>query len=49
MIGASMKVFVKGMPLLMQTAQWMTISTPPSPPVPAMVQMPGNMTVNVNG
>jgi hypothetical protein len=49
MVGFSMKVFVKGQPLLMQNSQWMTIATPPAPPVPAMVTSPGNMTVNVNG
>jgi len=49
MAGMSMKVMVKGQPLLMQTAQWMMVPTPPAPPLPGSVMMPGNMTVNVNG
>jgi hypothetical protein len=49
MTGFSTKVFIKGQPVLMQTAQWMTVATPPAPPVPAMVSSPGNMTVNING
>jgi hypothetical protein len=49
MVGFSTKVFIKGQPLLMQTAQWMTVATPPAPPVPAMVTYPGQVAVNVNG
>ena len=49
MVGASMKVMIKGAPLLMQTSQWMTIPAGAGVPVPAMVTFPGATTVNVNG
>ena len=49
MVGASAKVMVQGRPLLLQHSQWMTIPAGAGVPVPAMVMMPGTMTVNVNG
>jgi hypothetical protein len=45
----SMKVFVKGQPVMLQSTQWMTIPAGAGVPVPAMVTSPGNMTVQVNG
>jgi hypothetical protein len=37
------KVLIKGQPALLQTTQFITAGS--GPPVPAMVQMPGNMMV----
>ena len=47
-VGFSKTVMIKGQPLLLQPAMWMTLATPPSPPVPALVSFPGQATVNVN-
>ena len=41
--GMATKVLIKGVPALLQTTMFITGGT--GPPVPAMVQMPGNMTV----
>jgi hypothetical protein len=41
--GFATKVLIKGQPALLQTTQFITGGS--GPPVPAMVQMPGNMTV----
>jgi hypothetical protein len=41
--GMATKVLIKGQPALLQTTQFLTMGA--GPPVPAMVQMPGNMTV----
>jgi hypothetical protein len=49
MAGMSMKVMIQGKPALMQNAQFMTIPAGAGVPVPAMVQFPGNLTVQANG
>jgi hypothetical protein len=41
--GMATKVLIKGQPALLQTTQFITAGS--GPPVPAMVQMPGNMMV----
>ena len=41
--GMATKVLIKGVPALLQTTQFLTMGV--GPPVPAMVQMPGNMMV----
>lgn len=43
--GMAMKVMAKGTPVLLQTAMFMTIPAGAGVPVPAMVQMPGQMMV----
>jgi hypothetical protein len=48
-MGFSTKVFVKGKPVLMQNAMFMTVPAGAGAPVPAMVQMPGGTTVMANG
>jgi hypothetical protein len=43
--GAAVKTTAKGVPVLLQTAMFMTIPAGAGVPVPAMVQQPGQMQV----
>jgi hypothetical protein len=44
-MGMAMKTMAKNTPVLLQTAMFMTIPAGAGVPVPAMVQQPGQMTV----
>jgi hypothetical protein len=45
MVGAATQVTAKGVPVLLATAQFMTIPAGAGAPVPAQVMSPGQMTV----